>query len=81
MKLWSNMVSIFRSYQHHYYLHRFLLTFVSWIYWIRTPKEELGLDDRDLYWSVYTRGHIVAANLWCMLNDGAMDMENEFYDT
>lgn len=67
--------------QVNYYRFRFYLTFRSWIYWITTPKEELDLGDRDIYWSVYNNGHIVAANFWCMLNDGAMDMENEFYDT
>ena len=64
-----------------YYLRRLSLTIKSWVFWVNIPADSLHLYDRELYWSQRKKGVTVAANFWCMLNDGAMDMEFEFYDT
>jgi len=64
-----------------YYLARLSLTLRSWAYWMNLSEEERELNGRELYWSYQKGGRTVAANFWCMINDGQMDMFDEYWDT
>jgi hypothetical protein len=60
-----------------YYISRLSLTMKSWLFWINLPANEIDkYYDRELYFSVNNDGSTVAANFWCMINDGSMDMED-----
>jgi len=60
-----------------YYKSRLLLTLKSWLFWINIPSNEIDkYYNRELYFSVVKDGITVAANFWCMINDGSMDMED-----
>ncbi len=60
-----------------YYISRLTLTIKSWLFWINLPSNEIGkYYDRELYFSDVKGGITVAANFWCMINDGSMDMED-----
>ena len=60
-----------------YYISRLSLTIKSWLFWINLPANEIGkYYDRELYFSVNIGGRTVAANFWCMINDGSMNMED-----
>ena len=65
-----------------YYHARLTLAYNSWLFWINLTTDEICKDyDRELYFSIIKGGRTVAANFWCMINDGSMDMEDEYYDS
>jgi hypothetical protein len=42
---------------------------------------ETEIYEREIYWSRKKGGVTFAANFWCMVNDGSLDMEFEFFDS
>ena len=62
-----------------YYVVRLKLSCRSWAYWLKTPYNQLEeitspYPPNDLYFSVRHKGETLAANFWCMINDGWLDM-------
>jgi len=77
----QHLRSIFRNWVYLYYFRRLHLTFKSWVYWMTMADPETEIYEREIYWSRKKGGVTFAANFWCMVNDGSLDMEFEFFDS